>query len=114
MKLDDFKLKHRMTVLQVRKSRELLNDILDLVGQAKNTDNEELLDMISSELVQKMNQRTKQQDELIEETLEDCLDLEKTPLVNIEYLDMLNLYSELYIKSTQVEKKQPPASTISS
>lgn len=114
MKIEDFKLKHRMTVSQVRHSKKILSALLNLFEQAKNNTSEQMLDEISAKIMKELNDRTEEQDELMMSSLADCLDLTEHPLENIEYMEMVDLFSQLYTKSTNVEKKQPLQSTTSS
>lgn len=114
MNITDFKLKRRMSVEEVRHCKKILSSLLDLFEQAKNTQSEQILDEISAKIMKELNSKTDEQDDLMISTLEACLDLQATPALKMEYLDMIDLFSQLYMKSTNVEKKQPLQSTTSS
>ena len=98
--LTDSEIKHKLTVKQVRDAKKVLNNLLTLNDRIKNATQQDM-DKITNEVLSK----TQEQDEFLEQTLQDCLNLSSEQIQNMEYLEAITKFNELYLKSTQIEKK---------
>lgn len=98
--IPDSEIKHKLTVKQVREAKRVLNNLLTLNDRIRNAKPEDM-DKITNEVLGK----TQEQDEFLESVLLDCLIITPEQLQNMEYLDAITKFNELYTKSTQIEKK---------
>ena len=75
--LTDSEIKHKLTVKQVRDAKKVLNNLLTLNDRIKNATQQDM-DKITNEVLSK----TQEQDEFLEQTLQDCLNLSSEQIQN--------------------------------
>lgn len=98
--LSDSEIKHKLTVKQVRDAKRVLNNLLSLNDRIRTATPQDM-EKITAEVLGK----TQEQDEFLESVLLDCLMITPENLQNMEYLEAITKFNDLYTKSTQIEKK---------
>lgn len=105
-----------MTVRQVREAKQIMgnllhfHDQLQAINQMPKEDQQKEMEKLSKLLMNK----SEEQDVFLQKTLTDCIVSTPEQIDNMDYLDALELFNKLYLKSTQVEKKQELQSESSS
>lgn len=96
----EYKLKHKMTMGQIRKARTIAAPLLQLKEQVA-TANDEQLEKISASVISSQSSY----EELVINTIIDCLDITIEQLESCQYIDVILAFNDLYELSLAVPKK---------